>query len=74
MFWASLGPSSGALDRIYCIWFPTLDILVGVLGSREGDRAHCVVDVVRLESNKILYTVCKACLPVLQDTSQHIKC
>ena len=38
MFRASLCPSSGALDWV---WFSVLDVLAGVLGSREAVRVHC---------------------------------
>ena len=31
----------------YCIWFSALDVLAGVLGSREVGRVHCVEDVIR---------------------------
>ena len=42
MFQASLCPSSGALDRIYCIWFSAVDVLAGVLGSQEAGSVHNV--------------------------------
>ena len=49
MFQGSLCPSSGALDRmsLHCIWFSALDVLAGVLGSREADRVHCAQCLVK---------------------------
>ena len=53
MFQASLRPSSGAPDRMFCIWFSSLDVLSGVLGSQEAGPVHCVEDVKRHQIEKM---------------------
>jgi hypothetical protein len=55
----------------YRIWFPALNALAGVLGSREAGRVCCVEAVI--QPNNSLYTAHTTCLPGSQESSQHIK-
>jgi len=50
MFWAPLCPSSGAQG----IWFSALNVLAGVLGSRETDHVHSVEAVIRITASTLL--------------------
>jgi len=54
MFQASLCPSSEAQDLRYCIWYSALDVLAGVLVSREAGRVHTAWEPAHL----VLNTIC----------------
>ena len=46
------------------VWFSALNVLAGVLGSKEAGLLHSIEAVIGLMT----------CLPASQDSSQHIKC
>ena len=63
MFRESLCPSSGTLDLFYCIWFSALDVVAGVVGSREAGRVHSAHGLLpcfprHQAAHQVLKTVC----------------